>query len=205
NVQGRLTDLLKNSSVDDYVVKVDLKGIKAGIQELPLTVSLPKGLQLVDMSPRTVTVQIEEILTKPFEVQVVPEGKPADGYVLGASTIVAPSSAVQVTLPKDDMSRIGLVTTEVNIEGADKTVVNKKSKIIVYDTDGIEMTNAIISPETLHVEVKVTPPFKTVPLQVRYTGTLPEGLSLVSVKPAIDQVTVYGEQKALDELKVYDG
>jgi YbbR domain-containing protein len=205
NVQGRLSDLLKNSSLDDYVVKVDLKGTKAGIQELPLTVSLPKGIQLIDMSPRTVTVQIEEILTKPFELQVVTEGNPAAGYVAGASTIVAPTQAVQVTLPKDDMSRVGLVTTEVNIDGADKTVVNKKAKVLVYDTDGIEMTNAIISPETVHVEVKITPPFKSLPLQVRYTGTLPDGLSLVSVKPAIDKVTVYGEQKALDELKVYDG
>jgi YbbR domain-containing protein len=103
------------------------------------------------------------------------------------------------------MSRVGLVTAEVNVDGADKTIVNKKAKVIVYDTEGIEMTNAVVSPETVHVEVKVTPPFKTVPLQVRYSGSLPEGLSIVSVKPAIEQVTVYGEQKALDEVQVYDG
>lgn len=205
DVQGRLTNLLNASSDDDYVVKVDLKDAKPGIQELPLVATLPKGIQLVEMSPRTVTVQIEEILTKPFELQVTTEGKPAAGYVVGASTVVAPSAGVQITLPKDDMSRVGVVTTEVNVEGADKTIVNKKAKVVVYDTDGIEMTNAIISPETVHVEVKITPPFKTLPLQVRYTGSLPEGLSLVSVKPAIDEVTVYGEQKALDELQVYDG
>ncbi|MGG1637628.1 CdaR family protein [Paenibacillus sp. FSL K6-3182] len=205
DVQGRLTVLFNASSKDDYKVQVDLKGVKPGIQELPLTVKLPKGITLVEMSPRTVTVQIEEIVTKPFEPQVIVEGKPADGYIVGASTIVAPTTGVQVTLPKDDMSRIGAVTTEINIEGADKTVVNKKAKVIVYDVDGIEMTNAIVSPETLHVEVKVTPPLKVLPLQVRYTGTLPEGLSLVSVKPAIDKVTVYGEQKQLDELQVYDG
>jgi YbbR domain-containing protein len=205
DVQGRLTDLLKASSTDDYVVKVDLKGVKPGIQELPLTVDLPKGILLVKMSPRTVTVQIEEILTKPFELQVVTEGKPADGYVLGAASVVSPTDGVQVTLPKDDMSRVGLVTTEVDVEGADKTIVNKKAKVVVYDTDGIEMTNAIISPSTVHVEVKITPPFKKLPLQVRYTGTLPEGLSLVSVKPTIDQVTVYGDQKTLDGLQVYDG
>ncbi|MGO4548025.1 YbbR-like domain-containing protein [Paenibacillus sp. 2TAB23] len=205
DVQGRLSNLLNASSDDDYVVSVDLKDAKPGIQELPLVATLPKGITLVEMSPRTVTVQIEEILTKPFELQVVTEGKPAAGYVVGASTIVAPTTGVLVTLPKDDMSRVGVVTTEINVDGADKTVVNKKAKIIVYDTDGIEMTNAVISPETVHVEVKVTPPFKTVPLQVRYTGALPDGLSLVSVKPAIDQVTVYGEQKLLDELQVYDG
>ncbi|HTG70357.1 MAG TPA: CdaR family protein [Candidatus Udaeobacter sp.] len=205
DVQGSFSNLLKASSLDDYVVKVDLKGAKAGIHELPLTVKLPKGIQLVEMSPRTVMVQIKEILTKPFELQVVTEGKPADGYLVGTSSIVAPTTGVQVTLPKDDMGRVGLVTTEISVEGADKTVVNKKSKVVVYDTDGKEMMNAIISPETVHAEVKVTPPFKTLPLQVRYTGTLPDGLSLVSVKPALDQVTVYGEQKSLEELQVYDG
>ncbi|WP_138755496.1 CdaR family protein [Paenibacillus sinopodophylli] len=205
DVQGRLSNLLKASSDADYVVSVDLKDAKPGIQELPLVASLPKGITLVEMSPRTVTVQIEEILTKPFELKVVATGKPATGYVVGASTIVAPTTDIQVTLPKDDMSRVGVVETEISIDGADKTAVNKKAKIVVYDTDGIEMTNAVISPETAHVEVKVTPPFKSLPLQVRYTGTLPEGLSLVSVKPAIDQVTVYGEQKRLDELQVYDG
>lgn len=204
-VQGRISDLLKASSVEDYEVKVDLKDAKPGIQELPLILDLPKGIQLVEMSPRTVTVQLEEILTKPFELQVVTEGKPADGYIAGTPAVVSETNAVEVTLPKDDMSRIGLVSAEVNVDGADETVVNKKAKVIVYDTEGIEMTNAVVTPETVHVEVKVTPPFKTVPLQVRYTGSLPDGLSIVSIKPAIDQVTVYGEQKLLDEVQVYDG
>jgi YbbR domain-containing protein len=204
-VQGRISDLLKASSVDDYEVKVDLKDAKPGIQELPLILDLPKGIQLVEMSPRTVTVQLEEILTKPYELKVVTEGKPAEGYIAGTPAVLSETNGVQVTLPKDDMSRVGLVTAEVNVDGADKTIVNKKAKVIVYDTEGIEMTNAVVSPETVHVEVKVTPPFKTVPLQVRYSGSLPEGLSIVSVKPAIEQVTVYGEQKALDEVQVYDG
>lgn len=204
-VQGQISDLLKASSVDDYEVKVDLNDAKPGIQELPLILDLPKGIQLVEMSPRTVTVQLEEILTKPFELQVVTEGKPADGYIAGTPAVVSETNGVEVTLPKEDMSRVGLVSAEVNVEGADETVVNKKAKVIVYDTEGIEMTNAVVTPETVHVEVKVTPPFKTVPLQVRYTGSLPDGLSIVSIKKAIDQVTVYGEQKSLDEVQVYDG
>lgn len=205
DVQGRLTDLMKYSSDDDYIVKVDLKDAKPGIQELPLTVDVPKGLDLVQMSPRTVTVQIEEILTKPFELQLLTTGKPADGYISGTPTLAEPNTAVQVTLPKDDMSRVGVVAAEVNVEGADKNVVNKKAKVVVYDSDGIEMTNAIVSPDTVQVEAKVTPPFKSVPLQVRTTGSLPDNLSLVSVKPTVEEVTVYGDQKTLDELQVYDG
>lgn len=205
DVQGRLTDLMKASSDDDYVVRVDLKDAKPGIQELPLTVDLPSGIDLVQMSPRTVTVQIEEILTKPFELQLLTTGKPADGFIAGTPTLAEQVAAVQVTLPKDDMSRVGVVAAELNVEGADKNVVNKKAKVVVYDSDGVEMTNATVSPETVHVEAKVTPPFKSVPLQVRTTGSLPDDLSLVSVKPTVEEVTVYGDQKTLDELQVYDG
>ncbi|WP_028609716.1 CdaR family protein [Paenibacillus harenae] len=204
-VEGKISDLLAAASIEDYPVTVDLKDVKPGLQELPLILDLPKGIQLVEMSPRTVTVQLEEILTKPYELQIAVNGKPADGFIAGTPTLIAPIGEVQVTLPKDDMSRIGLVATELTVEGADKTVVNKKAKVVVYDTEGVEMTNAIVSPETVHAEVRVTPPFKSVPLQVRYTGALPEGLSLVSVKPAVNEVTVYGDQKSLDGLQVYDG
>ncbi|MGO4372865.1 YbbR-like domain-containing protein, partial [Paenibacillus sp. MCAF20] len=69
----------------------------------------------------------------------------------------------------------------------------------------LEMTNAIVDPSTVMVEVKVTPPFKKVPLQVRYTGTLPEGVSIESIKPEIEEVTVYGDQKTIDALTVFDG
>ncbi|WP_424769368.1 CdaR family protein [Paenibacillus sp. sgz302251] len=205
DVQGRLTDLKRASSDDDYIVKVDLKNVKPGIQELPLTYSLPRGIQLIQMSPSTVTVQIEEIVTKTFELQVATQGTPAEGFIVGAPVVAEPASGIKVTLPKDDMDRVGVVSAEVNIDGADKTVVNKKANVVVYDKDGLEMTNAIISPATAHVEVKVTPPFKTVPLQVRYSGSLPDGFSLVSIKPEMSEVTIYGDQQTLDGIQVYDG
>lgn len=203
-VEGRISLLAANSE-NDYVVKVDLSRAKPGLQELPLIVELPKGIQLVEKSPQTVNVQLEEIVTKGFDLGIVTNGNPAEGYIAGTPTAELPTNVVAVTLPKDDMDRVGLVSTEVKIEGADKTVVSKKSRVVVYDKEGIEMSNATVYPETVQVEVKITPPFKTVPLQVRYTGNLPAGLSLVSIKPAIDKITVYGEQKVLDGLQVYDG
>ncbi|MDQ0113659.1 CdaR family protein [Paenibacillus harenae] len=210
DVQGKLSDLLTASSIDDYKVIVDVSDAKPGIQELPLVVKLPKGIQLVSMSPRTVTVQMEEIVTKTFDLQVVAEGKAAEGFVAGEPTAVTFSTetgeaGVQVTLPKDDMERVGSVVASVNIEGADKTVTEKKAKIVVYDADGLEMTNAIVDPTNIMVEVKITLPFKKVPVQLRYTGTLPDGVSIESIKPGIEEVTVYGDQKTIDGITVYDG
>lgn len=204
-VEGTISNLLKNSPMD-YVVNVDLTNIKPGLQELPLTVKLPKGIQEVELSPRKVTVQIEEIVNKTFDAQVITEGEPAEGYVAGTPEILSEAgNTVQVTLPKDDMDKVGLVAVTMDVEGTEKTVENKKAKVVVYDAEGQEIPNAKVEPSTLHVETKVTRPFKMVPIQIRYTGNLADNLSLVSVTPEMDQVTVYAEQRVLDEITVYDG
>ncbi|RIX46021.1 hypothetical protein D3P08_26510 [Paenibacillus nanensis] len=204
-VEGGISSLYA-ASPEDYVVSVDLSRAKPGLQELPLTLKLPKGIKEVNLEPRKVTVQIEEIVKKTFDAQVITEGDPAEGHVVGTPEILSENGGVvQVTLPKEDMDKVGLVAVHIDVAGADKTVTNKKAKVIVYDTDGQEMPNAIVEPSTLHVEVKVTLPFKQVPLQIRYTGTLSEDLSLVSVKPDVDQVTVYAPQNELDTISVYDG
>lgn len=204
-VEGRISSLLSASNAD-YVVSVDLSRVKPGIQELPLSVKLPKSIKEVELSPRRVTVQIEEIVKKSFDVQVITEGDPAEGHVMGTPEILSEGGGVvEVTLPKDDMDKIGLVAVTMDVTGADKTISNKKAKVIVYDADGQEIPNAIVEPSTLHVETKVTLPFKQVPLQIRYSGSLSDDLSLVSVKPNVDQVTVYAPQQELDAITVYDG
>ncbi|MBH5320253.1 hypothetical protein I6N90_20895 [Paenibacillus sp. GSMTC-2017] len=204
-VEGRITNLLTATNAD-YIVNVDLTHVRAGIQELPLTVKMPRGIKEVELSPRKVTVQIEEIVSKSFDVQVITEGKPAAGYVLGTPEVLTENSdVVQVTLPKDDMLKVGAVAVTMNVEGQDKTVTNKKAKIVVYDTEGQEITNAKVEPATLHVETKITLPFKQVPIQIRYSGSLPQNLGLVSVKPAQDDITIYAHQNVLDKVDVYDG
>ncbi len=204
-VEGRITHL-RAAALEDYFVQVNLTNVKPGVHDLPLTAKLPKGLQKVEISPQYVTVRVEEIVTKSFDVQVLTEGKPAEGFVAGQPAIISESgSKVQITLPQDDMSRIGTVAVVMDIEGADKNVVNKKARIFVYDSQGNELTNASVAPETLHVEVPVTLPNKQVPLQIRYSGNLPDGVSIVSVKPELEQVYVYAEQSELDGLSVFDG
>lgn len=204
-VEGRIS-ILRATSNDQYVVELDMSNVKPGIHEIPLRTRLPKGIKEIELSPRVVTVQVEEIVTQTFEAQVLTEGQPAEGYVMGNPQIVAEGgSSVQVTLPRDDMDRVGVVAATLDVTGAEKTVVNKKAKLVVYDTEGREIPNAIVEPDSIHAEVKVTRPFKQVPLQIRYTGSLPEGLSLVSVQPEVNEVTVYARQERLDELQIYDG
>ncbi|MHA7965589.1 CdaR family protein [Paenibacillus sp. CAU 1782] len=204
-VEGRISTL-RTAANEEYIVNVDLEGVEPGLHELTLTSKLPRNIKEVELSPRKVMVRIEELVTKSVDVQVLTNGQPAEGYVLGTPAVMSEGgSMVQVTLPKDDMSRVGLVAVTLDTTGADKTVVNKKAKIVVYDNEGVEIPGAVVEPGTIHAEVKVTLPFKSVPLQVRYSGVLDSELSLVSVKPEIDEITVYAQQAGLDAISIYDG
>lgn len=204
-VEGRISTL-RTAANEEYVVNVDLSNASPGIHELPLTVKLPRNIREVELSPRRVTVRIEELVTRTFDVQVLTEGQPAAGYVLGTPEIASGTPAqVEVTLPKYEMDRVGVVAATLDVSGADKTVSNKRARVVVYDSEGEAIEGAVVQPATVHAEARVTLPFKRVPLQVRYTGTLGEGLSLVSVKPEVEEVTVYAPQEELDNITIYDG
>ncbi|EFM11441.1 YbbR family protein [Paenibacillus curdlanolyticus YK9] len=195
---------LAAASPDDYVVSANLSDVPNGVHEVVLSVELPRGVELVKMTPNRATVQIEPMQTKEFEVQVLTEGAPANGYKAG-EPIVKPNNRVHVTLPEDELETVGAVAVNVNVNGEEETVSEKRARVIVYDNDGKELKDAVVSPSVVEVEVPITKPFKQLPLQIGFTGALPAGLSIAKLELSTEQVTVYGPQNELDKLEFYDG
>jgi len=204
-VEGRISNL-RTATNDDYVVQLDLKGVGPGIQDLPLKVTMPAGIREVEISPSHVTVQIEELETQTLEVQILTKGEPAAGYIVGESSIIGDTgNVVEVTMPKDDYARLEMVAVTVDITGASANVTNKKAKVVAYDTQGAVIPNVTVKPDTLSAETIITLPSKELPVQLRYTGNLPDGYSLVSINSATMAVTVNAPQTVLDEMNLYDG
>ena len=129
------------------------------------------------MSPATVVVNIEAIQIKEFEVDIKTEGNPAKGYKVG-TPIIKPSNRVHVTLPKSQLAKVERVGASISIEGEKETIKNKVVKLAAYDKEGRAIEGAVIDPAVLEVEVPITNPFKTVPLQFKLLGHIPQGLVL---------------------------
>ncbi|MBD3922970.1 hypothetical protein H8B09_30040 [Paenibacillus sp. PR3] len=195
---------LATAEPDDYVVSANLSRAPDGRSEVQLSVELPKGVELVQMTPNRAFVNIVPMQTKEFEVQVISEGQPANGYKVG-EPIIKPNNRVHVTLPEDELADVGAVAVKVNVNEEEETVSEKKARVVVYDNDGNEMKDAVVSPSVVEVEVPITKPYKTLPLQIGFSGALPNGLSVAKVTPSVQQVTVYGPQDVLDKLDYFDG
>jgi YbbR domain-containing protein len=200
-VSGSKSDILAaTAKTDSYEVQVDLRTVGEGKHTMKLQYDLPRGLQFVEMSPASVTVTIEAIETKEFEVAIETKGNTATGYKAG-TPIVKPSNRVHVTLPSSEMDKVERVGATISVEGAKEVIKNKSVKLVAYDKAGKVIENVVIEPALLEIEIPITYPFKAVPLQFVLVGRIPTGLSIASFKPDVEQVTVYGPQEALDKLE----
>lgn len=198
-VRGSKSDLIR-ANPDDYTVRVDLSTVTEGQHTLRLQYELPRGVEFVSMTPQTVTVGVEELQTKEFEVEVATKGTPAKGYKAGIP-VLSPTNRVHVTLPSSSLAKVERVGGTVSVEGESKTIKNKSVKLAAYDGSGNVIAGAVLDPAVLEVEVPITNPYKSVPLQFKLLGQLPSGLSISSFKPETEQVTIYGPQDVLDTIE----
>jgi YbbR domain-containing protein len=202
-VSGSRTTLAV-APLEEYQVSVNLNGLSEGIHELPLKENLPGRIQLLQMSPTRVKVELVALQTKSFDVMIRTKGQSALGYKVG-EPVVKGGNRVKVTLPKDIMKTVGMVAAVVDIDGKEEAISGKKVKLTVYDTNGNTIKDAIVDPGEVEVEVPITKPSKLVPLRIGSTGELRSGLSLVSIKPEINEVTIYGPQEELDKIEAFQG
>lgn len=188
------------AKTENYKLQVDLRPLGAGTHKVDIDEILPRGVDLIEMEPSTVQVTLVALKTKEYEIEVVTEGNPAKGFQAG-TPIVKPSNKVHVTLPDDVMDKVAGVKAAISVEGEQETIKNKGVKLAAYDENGNVIENAKLEPAVVEVEVPITSPFKTVPVQFRLMGHMPQGLSIASFKPDVEQATVYGPQDALDKLE----
>ncbi|EHB46469.1 MULTISPECIES: CdaR family protein [Paenibacillus] len=188
---------------DEYKVKLDLSNVKEpGTHTLPLTASVPNGVEVVSMDPSMVTVTVEKRVSKSVTVSIGTKGEPAKDYRAGTPVLIDPRQ-VTVTLPESRMEKLGQVKGNIELDGAKENITEKRVKLTAYDKEGVVMEDAVIEPSSVAAEVPIEPAFVTVPLELKYTGRLAEGLVLSKVDQKVKEVKLFGSKEALAGAETY--
>ncbi|TYP67379.1 CdaR family protein [Paenibacillus methanolicus] len=198
-LRGTRLDLME--AARDTKAVIDLAGIEAGVHDVPVTITKPGTVELTSFTPSNVSVQIEPLVTKSFTVDLKTDGTPAQGYKTGVPVLTP--GEVSVTLPEDRMDEVGFVGIVVSIQDADENITEKKSAIVVLNKAGEEITEAVIEPETVEVQIPVSLPSKSVPISFDYTGSAPDGFAVAAVQSEVERITIYGPQEQLDKISTY--
>lgn len=193
---------IKQMNPGNFKLVADLSKLSAGTYELPVTSQseIPRGVSL-EIVPNKVKVVMEEKKMKEVPVQIDLSGQPAAGFRAGTPSMNP--SRVYISGPASKIESAESARATISVDGANQNVV-KKVKLTAYDKAGNEVKGTI-SPPVLEVEVPITLPVKSMPLQIKWNGQPAAGFAVASITKSVEQVNVYGTQDVLDKMDFYDG
>ena len=189
---------------EDIAVSVDLGSVNgAGNFSLPLVAENVSGkdFAISSISPSTVNLKFDRMVTKKFNVDVKMEGLvvPEEGYLM-EEAVVSPTQ-VSVTGPDTDIAKIAKCVVSVDHEGSLTKTTAFTSDIVLLDKDGNKIETSGLTMDVKQAEVTV-PILKTVdlPVKVEFLNA-PTNLDLEELEYAVsnETVTVAGPVDEIDK------
>lgn len=192
--------LMAAAHESDFKAVIDLSGDTEGEYDEKVRTVIPQGFELLGMSDDTVHVTMEALIAHGVPVDIVVNGKAAQGMELGE--IKPAQQYVNVYGPRH------LVDSIVKASGKIKLADNNSDftmrvKLTAVTADGENINNLAVLPGELDVTVQLVPGEgkKIVPVKPAVTGILPEGYVLGEVTVQPNQVELAGANKTLADIK----
>jgi YbbR domain-containing protein len=194
-------DLGLRVDAESFTATVDLAGVEPNGKAVPLTVHVVANdprIQVLDFSPRRITVTIDRVTTRTVPIKAVVQGVP-NGFELGDPELAQTSA--QVTGPQSVVDRAVEADARVTIDpsGID---VNRIVTLVALDASGAQLDNVDLSPASIQVKVAVFTDrrTRTVPVNPVVTGTPAAGFEVASISVDPLAVSVQGDANDLSGL-----
>ena len=195
--------LMAAAHESDFKAVIDLSGDTEGEYDEKIRTVIPQGFELLGMSDDTVHVTMEALIAHGVPVDIVVNGKAAQGMALG--DIKPAQQYVNVYGPRHLVDSIAKASGKIRLadNNSDFTM---RVKLTAVTADGENINDLAVLPGELDVTVQLVPgeDKKIVPVKPAVNGILPEGYVLGEVTVQPNQVEVAGANKTLADIKSVD-
>ncbi|MEW6660803.1 MAG: YbbR-like domain-containing protein [Bacillota bacterium] len=199
-IEGR-EGLVRDVSSRDIHAFVEMHQPKEGVHLFPVQVSLPTGINLVNITPTQAEITVDKLMEKQVPVTVTFEGKAASGYK-ARDPVVQPSEIV-VTGPGGFLEQINTAYVAVNLDGARNTIRRDLPVRVASDKDGSRAWDWVnLNPMSVEVTIPVVRdmPEKVVPIRADVKGEPARGHHVKNIILQPDVVSITGDQALLDTI-----
>jgi YbbR domain-containing protein len=193
-----------NLKAGSFQASIDLSGLGEGLHEVPIEVRCSDPVVRIEGSqPSRITVRLERILERVFEVRVRIMDDPALGYEWLAPTVDPPTA--KVIGPASKVSQVQTVVADVYLRRSRTTV---ERDVIVTARDAQDNVVSLLT-SIVPVQVAIVVPieqklgYRDVSVSVIRKGQVARGyrISGITVDPSI--VTIIGSPLAVSEQPGY--
>lgn len=197
-LKGPIGILLPVKNSKNFETYIDLKNKTIGTHKVKVRISGLSDKLDYTIEPSSVTVQIEERVSKQVKVepQITQQQLATGHYVVAAA---AAPQTVTVTGASEDVNKIAYVKAIVPGSDIEKSF-DRDVRVKAFDAswNALDVT---FSPRTVHVTVDVGEYNKTVPLVVKQKGEPANGVNISSMKPEQSTITLYGPKQQVETIE----
>jgi YbbR domain-containing protein len=186
-----------------FLASIDLGDITptAGGEPVPVpvrVVALDSRVQVIDYTPQSVNVRIDQVVTRPLVI-TVERGSVPPGLALGPP-VVSPTTAIL----RGASSRVAAVQSVVARVAVDASGLNIDQDVDLeaIDETGAPVPGVEVLPQRAHVSIEVARElaYATLPVVAVVTGAPAPGYRIAGVTVAPTTLTVSGEEAAVTRL-----
>ena len=194
-IQGQRRFVEATKRQRDFTVYVDLSDVEIGTHRLQLMHRNISEKLKVQIEPEYVDVSLQEKVTEEFRVDaefnrdILAEGFEAEVPVVEPRT-------VKVTGAKNVVENISYVKATIKADGLLDETIKKDADVTVLDRD-LNKLDVIVEPSRVTVTVPVTNPRKTIPLELKKTGTEAENVEIKTISTNTPEVVIFGTSSTL--------
>ncbi|WP_302187283.1 CdaR family protein [uncultured Lactobacillus sp.] len=184
-------------NTQNFRVYIDLSKLSVGKHKVPIKVSgLPSQLSY-KLSQKYTTVNIQKRKSRTMAVQIgYNKNAVAKGYDIGTATVKP--ETVEVTGALSEVKRIDRIQAQLTVPNASSHTIRRNVMLVALDSKGRQL-NVVINPSTATVTLPISVSKKTVKLKLNAANGSSKKVYSLTAKQ--DQVTIYGQKKALDKIK----
>lgn len=183
----------------DFRASIDLKGLAAGQYNVPVTIALPTGYELVEVTPDKAPVRIEAVQSRQFTVEPRLTGPVVGQQTLGK--VEVKPAAITIVGPQSILDSIEKVLAPVEIR-ARTPAFSINAKVFLVGVEGAELKSLKLDTEQVNVSGVLEPGTvnRVVDVKTMLTGNLPEGILLRKVFTEPAKVELRGPKEVLDQI-----
>ena len=191
-------DTIINLKSENLKAYIDASGVSTGQNNVTIHFNPPSGMNIVEIKPDTVTINVDEFASKKLPVEIVPIGQIPDNVALKSVTVIP--KEVTVSGRKQQVMAATRVVMKVNVAGQTKNF-SAVSTLEAWDISG-NVLDVHINPSQgqAQYELNLLRKDKAVPITVPTVGTVADGYEVKSISVTPTQLTVTGREEMIDSV-----